>query len=62
MTSATKEFTKLRKIFISNGLVEKKIIERKRLTNKSSKNAKRLFTKLISHGKRNESSLIQKKL
>ena len=24
MTSATKEFTKLRKIFISNGLVEKK--------------------------------------
>ena len=31
MTSATKEFTKLRKIFVSNGLVEKKIIEKKKV-------------------------------
>ena len=39
MTSAAKEFTKLRKIFVSNSLAEKKSSERKRLTNKSSKNA-----------------------
>ena len=46
MTSATKEFTKLRKIFISNGLVEKKSSKRKRLTNKSSKKCLKIIYKI----------------
>ena len=33
MTSAAKEFTKLRKIFVSNSLVEKKIIGKKKVNN-----------------------------